>query len=172
MNSPNLNTILEWNRLYQRGVKLQGKLNYSQSTVLNNVNAIQTVASFRPSIPILVDYIEMLYIDASAVNVYIYIDNVNYTQDMGLGQGNNGLNVGALFTSIGTLSTVPALYEYNGNKLRFQLNTSEFGGATVQITDKIPVQFNISIMAYWYDIRSGAPTLNEFNVGIKYMYLE
>ena len=47
-----------------------------------------------------------------------------------------------------------------------------FGGATVQITDKIPVQFNISIMAYWYDIRSGAPTLNEFNVGIKYTYLE
>ena len=58
MNSPNLNTIIEWNRLYQKGVKLRGKLNYSQSTVLNNVNAIQSVASFRPSIPILVDYIE------------------------------------------------------------------------------------------------------------------
>ena len=62
MNSPNLNTVIEWNRLYQTGVKLRGKLNYSQSTVLNNVNAIQSVASFRPSIPILVDYIEMLYL--------------------------------------------------------------------------------------------------------------
>jgi len=27
-------------------------------------------------------------------------------------------------------------------------------------------------MAYWYDIRPNAPTLNEFNVGIKYTYLE
>jgi len=172
MNSPNLNTIIEWNRLYQRGIKLNGKLNYSQSTVLKNINAIQTVASFRPSIPILIDYIEMLYIDASAVNVYIYVDNVNYTQDMGLGQGNNGLNVGALFQSIGTLSSTPAIYTYNGNKLRFQLNTSQFGGATVEITDRIPVQFNISIMAYWFDIVPNAPTLNEFNVGIKYTYLE
>jgi len=172
MNSPNLNTILEWNRLYQRGIKLQGKLNYSQSTELVNANIIQSVASFRPSIPIVVDYIEMLYSDALTVDVYIYVDNVNYTQDMGLGQGNNGLNVGTLFLSLGTLSSTPPVYTYNGNKLRFQLNTSEFGGATVEITDKIPVQFNISVMAYWYDSRSGAPILNQFNVGIKYTYLE